>query len=37
MYNRLRNSRRQIDQDVDHASQRRYLSPAFYGQYIAVA
>lgn len=37
MLNRLRNSRRQIDQDVIQASQRQYLSPAFYGQYIAVA
>ena len=37
MLNRLRNSRRQIDRDVNQASQRQYLSPAFYGQYLAVA
>jgi SAM-dependent methyltransferase len=33
----LRARRRQIDQDVRAASARRYLSPAFYGQYLAVA
>jgi SAM-dependent methyltransferase len=33
----LRSKRRKIDQDVRAAGARRYLSPAFYGQYTAVA
>lgn len=33
----LRSSRLQIDQEVREASERQYLSPAFYGQYRAVA
>lgn len=33
----LRSNRLQIDQDVRQAHERRYLSPAFYGQYKAVA
>lgn len=37
MFTHLRSSRLQIDHDVRSAYERRYLSPAFYGQYIAVA
>lgn len=37
MYTQLRSNRLQIDQDVRHAGERQYLSPAFYGQYAAVA
>ncbi len=37
MFSQLRKNRLQIDQDVRSARQRRYLSPAFYGQYIAVS
>lgn len=37
MFNHLRSSRLQIDHDVRQAHERRYLSPAFYGQYAAVA
>ncbi len=37
MFNHLRSSRLQIDHEVRHARERRYLSPAFYGQYEAVA
>lgn len=37
MLSTLRSKRLQIDQDVRAAHQRRYLSPAFYGQYKAVA
>lgn len=33
----LRSSRLRIDQEVRQASARQYLSPAFYGQYRAVA
>jgi SAM-dependent methyltransferase len=36
MFTQLRSSRLQIDQDVRQASERQYLSPAFYGQYAAV-
>lgn len=37
MLSTLRSNRLQIDQDVRTAQQRRTLSPAFYGQYKAVA
>lgn len=37
MFDQLRSSRLQIDQDVRVASERQYLSPAFLGQYAAVA
>jgi SAM-dependent methyltransferase len=37
MFDRLRSSRLQVDQDVRQASERQYLSPAFFGQYAAVA
>jgi SAM-dependent methyltransferase len=37
MLNQLRSNRLQIDQDVRGAAARKHLSPAFLGQYVAVA